>query len=88
MSTTTVIPRCCTEPRLRLTRDERVTRRASLSADGVLLVDDTPLATSGAIFDADDASLTCDTCGTSRALDASSDPDAPPHTVSAEVRHG
>jgi hypothetical protein len=63
------ISRCCDQPRLRLTRDERVTRLATLTDDGVLLVDDAPVSVSGATFEADDKYLTCDTCGTGQELE-------------------
>lgn len=62
------ITRCCDNPHLRLTRDERVTRLATLTDDGALLVDDTPVAFSGATFDSDDKYLACDNCGTAREL--------------------
>jgi hypothetical protein len=63
------IVRCCDQPSLRLTRDERVTRLATLTDDGVLLVDDTPVFVSGETFDADDKYLTCDACGTEQELE-------------------
>jgi hypothetical protein len=63
------ITRCCDQPRLRLTRDERVTRLATLTDDGVLLVDDTPAFVSGATFDDDDKYLTCDNCGTGQEIE-------------------
>jgi hypothetical protein len=63
------IIRCCDQPRLQLTRDERVTRLATLTDNGVLLVDDTPLFVGGATFDDDDKYLTCDNCGTGQELE-------------------
>jgi hypothetical protein len=68
-SSDATIVRCCDQPRLRLTRDERVTRLATLTDDGVLFVDDTPVFISGEIFDADDKYLTCDACGTEQELE-------------------
>lgn len=68
MSNDTII-RCCDQPRLRLTRDERVTRLATLTDDGTLLVGDTPVSVSGATFDADEKCLTCDHCGTGQELE-------------------
>lgn len=63
------ITRCCDSPRLRLTRDERVTRLATLTDDGVLLVDDAPVSCSGETFDSDDKYLTCDNCGMEQELE-------------------
>jgi hypothetical protein len=63
------IIRCCDQPRLRLTRDERVTRLATLTDDGTLLMDDAPVFVSGATFEADDKYLTCDNCGTGQELE-------------------
>ncbi len=62
------IIRCCDSPRLRLTRDERVTRLATLTDEGVLLVDDPPVSCSGQTFDNDDKYLSCDNCGTGREI--------------------
>lgn len=63
------ITRCCDQPRLRLTRDERVTRLATFTDDGALLVDDAPVSVGGATFEADDKYLTCDNCGTGQELE-------------------
>ena len=62
------IIRCCDQPRFQLTRDERVTRLATLTDDGVLLVDETPVSCSGQTFVSDDKYLACDNCGTEREL--------------------
>ena len=63
------ITRCCDSPRLSLTRDERVTRLATLTDDGALLVDDAPVHCSGETFDSDDKYLTCDNCGMQQELE-------------------
>jgi hypothetical protein len=63
------ISRCCDQPCLRLTRDERVTRLATLTDDGVLLVDDTPVSFSGATFDRDDKYISCGNCGTGQEVE-------------------
>lgn len=63
------IIRCCDQPRLQLTRDERVTRVATLTDDGVLLVDATPLSCSGDTFDSDDKHIACGNCGMEQELE-------------------
>jgi hypothetical protein len=46
-----------------------VTRRATLTDEGVLLVDATPLSCSGETFDSDDKHLACDNCGMEQELE-------------------
>ena len=58
-----VIRPCCDSPRLRLTRDERVTYAATRSDDGALVVEDIPMFVSGQVFDDDDEHLYCANCG-------------------------
>jgi hypothetical protein len=61
--------RCCNDPRLALTTDERVTRRVWLTAEGELLIDSMPESCSGPTFDCDDKYLVCENCGTERELE-------------------